>query len=198
MHDSRVFTSVFRNTIKKYDAIKYIAIDAGYKTPEIAKEIIDNNVIPAMPYKRPMTKKGFFRKYEYVYDEHFDCYICPNNKILTYSTTNRDGYKEYKSNAMECKKCQYLHKCTESKNTTKIVTRHIFQNYLDEAEHLRHRKDVKEVYGQRSTTIERCFADLKEKHGGRYTNYRGIARMKVEALLMSACMNMKKIALWSC
>ena len=55
-----------------------------------------------------------------------------------------------------------------------------------------------QVYGQRSTTIERCFADLKEKHGARYTNYRGIARMKVEALLMSACMNMKKIALWSC
>lgn len=35
-----------------------------------------------MPYKRPMTKKGFFKKSEYVYDEYYDCYLCPNNEIL--------------------------------------------------------------------------------------------------------------------
>ena len=38
-----------------------------------------------------MTKDGFFKKYEYVYDEYYDCYICPNNQVLTYRTTNRDG-----------------------------------------------------------------------------------------------------------
>ena len=38
-----------------------------------------------------MTKEGFFKKYEYVYDEYYDCYICPNNQVLTYRTTNRDG-----------------------------------------------------------------------------------------------------------
>ena len=26
------------------------------------------------------------KKYDYVYDEYYDCYICPNNKILKYST----------------------------------------------------------------------------------------------------------------
>ena len=31
--------------------------------------------------------------------------LCPNNKILKYSTTNRDGYREYKSNAYDCKNC---------------------------------------------------------------------------------------------
>ena len=45
-----------------------------------------------------MTKKGFFKKTEYVYDEYYDCYICPVNKLLHYSTTNREGYREYKSN----------------------------------------------------------------------------------------------------
>lgn len=38
-----------------------------------------------------MTKEGFFKKYEYVYDEYYDYYICPNNQVLTYRTTNRDG-----------------------------------------------------------------------------------------------------------
>jgi len=36
-----------------------------------------------MPYKRPMTKKGFFGKSEYVYDELYDCYICPNDQHFT-------------------------------------------------------------------------------------------------------------------
>ena len=38
-----------------------------------------------------MTKEGFFKKYEYAYDEYYDCYICPENKILTYHTrTEKD------------------------------------------------------------------------------------------------------------
>ena len=30
-----------------------------------------------------MTKKGYFKKYEYVYDEKLDIYICPNNMYMT-------------------------------------------------------------------------------------------------------------------
>ena len=72
---------------------KKIIADAGYKTPAIAKLLIDNRIEPVFPYKRPQTKDGFFKKHEYVYDEHYDCYICPNDKILSYSTTNREGYR---------------------------------------------------------------------------------------------------------
>lgn len=82
-----------------------------------------------MPYKRPMTKKGFFRKMIMfmmnIMDEYYDCYICPNDKILEYSIANREGYKEYKSNWKDCMNCHLRNQCIESKNTTKIVTRHI-------------------------------------------------------------------------
>ncbi len=40
-----------------------------------------------MPYKRPMIAKGDYKKYDYVYDEYYDCVICPKNKILSYATT---------------------------------------------------------------------------------------------------------------
>lgn len=196
VHDSRVFSSVFEKVNRKFDDITYVAVDAGYKTPEIAKEIMDHGIIPTMPYKRPMTKKGFFKKYEYVYDEVNDCYICPNLKLLTYSTTSREGYKIYTSDSRDCKKCPLIRKCTNSKNQQKVINRHIFEKYIEETEHLRHRSDVKEIYKNRSKTIERCFADMKEKHNGRYTNYRGIAKVTMEALLIFTCMNMKKIALW--
>lgn len=74
-----------------------ICMDAGYKTPAIAKLLIDDKIKPLFPYTRPMTKEGFLKKYAYACYEHYDCYIFPNNKVLKYSTTNRDGYREYKS-----------------------------------------------------------------------------------------------------
>ena len=36
-----------------------------------------------------MSKKGFFKSYEYVYDKYYDCVICSENKVLSYATTNR-------------------------------------------------------------------------------------------------------------
>ncbi|MFX6288853.1 IS5/IS1182 family transposase, partial [Acinetobacter baumannii] len=77
---------------------KDVCIDAGYKTPAIAKYLLEQGIDPIWPYTRPKTKDGFFRKSEFAYDEHFDCYLCPNNRVLSYSTTNREGYREYKSN----------------------------------------------------------------------------------------------------
>ena len=41
--------------------IKQLVADAGYKTPAIAKLLIDDGVTPLFPYKRPMTKEGFFK-----------------------------------------------------------------------------------------------------------------------------------------
>lgn len=45
-----------------------LAVDAGYQTPPIAKFLMDQEIRPVMPYTRPKTKDGFFKKYEYVYD----------------------------------------------------------------------------------------------------------------------------------
>ncbi|WP_143329665.1 transposase, partial [Clostridium baratii] len=153
IHDSVAFEDVYSKVIDRYGSrIIATAIDAGYVTPHIAKTILDSNVLPAIPYKRPMTKKGFFKECEFAYDEKNDCYICPNNKILKYSTTNREGYKEYKSNSKECANCPLKQRCTESKSNQKVVTRHIWQEYLDEANHLRYDKYVKSVYKRRKET----------------------------------------------
>lgn len=196
VHDSVSFLGVYNTIKEQHPNVKRIVVDSGYKTPAIAKQIIDDEKMPVMPYKRPMTKEGFFRKYEYAYDEYYDCYICPNNKILKYSTTNRDGYKEYKSNKCDCVICPYLKQCTESKQNIKVVTRHVWENYMEKVEDIRHTIGIKEIYKLRSETIERVFADAKEKHGMRYTQYRGLNKVRMELNLLFACMNLKKLANW--
>ena len=196
VHDSVSFDDLYEKVTERFPEIQVVTADAGYKTPWICKRIIDDGRIPSMPYKRPQTKDGFFKKYEYVYDEYYDCIICPNNKILSYSTTNREGYREYKSNPKECKLCPYLKQRTESKAMQKTVTRHIWEDYLGQAEDIRHTPLGKETYSMRSQTIERVFADAKEKHPMRYTQYRGLNQVTNWVRLKFAAMNLKKIAKW--
>ena len=171
-------------------------MDAGYKTPAITRQILKDERIPVLPYKRPMTKEGFFKKYEYAYDEYYDCFVCPANQVLRYTTTNKEGYREYKSKGEICKNCSYLSQCTASKNHVKVVNRHIWENYIEESEEIRHTPKYKEIYKLRSQTIERVFADAKEKHNMRYTQYRGIQKMEMELNLLFASMNLKKLATW--
>ena len=192
-HDSRTFKPL-------YDKIKDIGIetlvaDAGYKTPAIAKLLIDDGIKPLFPYKRPMTKEGFFPKYEYVYDEYYDCYICPNNKILNYATTNREGYREYKSCGYICESCPHLNQCTQSKDHVKLVTRHVWESYMETCEDIRHTVGSKQIYELRKETIERIFGTGKENHGLRYTQMIGKARMEMKVGLTFAAMNLKKLAM---
>lgn len=196
VHDSVMFDGLYRNLLTKFPEIEMVALDSGYKTPWIMKQIFDSGKLPSTPYKRPMTKQGFFKKYEYVYDEYYDCIICPNNQILKYSTTNRDGYKEFKSNPLICKSCPMRAQCTESKDCVKVVTRHVWEEYIEKAEDVRHSPEGKEIYTMRSQTIERVFADAKEKHFMRYAQLRGLAKLRMQTLLTFACMNLKKLAAW--
>ena len=190
-HDSRNFLGIYQKVTAL--GANTIVADAAYKTPAIARLIIEDNKTPIFPYKRPYTKDGFFRKYEYVYDEYFDCYICPNNQILSYSTTNRDGYKEYKSKGYICESCPYLDKCTNSKEHVKVVTRHVWEEYIEICEDIRHTKGMKEIYDLRKETIERNFGDAKENHGMRYTHYNGKRLMEMKVGLTFACLNLKKL-----
>ena len=196
VHDSVSFDGLYDKVTERFPEIKVVTADAGYKTPWICKKIIDDGRIPSMPYKRPQTKEGFFKKYEYVYDEYYDCYLCPNDKVLKYTTTNREGYREYKSNPKDCAKCEKIKQCTESKIKQKVVTRHIWENYIEMAEDIRHSPLGKETYSKRSQTIERVFADAKEKHAMRYTPYRGLNQVSNWVRLKFAAMNLKKMAMW--
>ena len=195
VHDSVAFDGLYDQLIKRFPEIETIVADGGYKTPWICKKIIDDGRIPSMPYKRPMGSQAFFKPYEYVYDEYYDCVICPENEILKYSTTNREGYREFKSKGEICERCPKLSECTNSVNHVKISAKHIWSDYLELVEDYRHTPKYKELYARRKETIERVFADAKEKYVMRYTQYRGLTQVSNWVKLKFAAMNLKKFAI---
>jgi hypothetical protein len=68
---------------------------------------------------------------------------------------------------------------------------------MDEVEMIRKTSYQDQYYPLRKQSIERVFADAKDKHGCRYTRYRGLEKVQDYTYLLFASMNMKKIALWS-
>jgi transposase/transcription elongation factor Elf1 len=196
-HDSMVFDSVYDKATLAFPETKTVTVDSGYKTPWICKKVQDDGRNISTPYKRPMGKEGFFYPHEYVYDEYFDCVLCPENQVLPYSTTNREGYKEFKSDPAVCVNCPSRQKCTMSSNYQKVVVKHIWAEYVEKAEDFRHTPDGRATYRMRGQTIERVFADAKEKHGMRYTMLRGLKRVDDWITMKYAAMNLKKLAMWA-
>lgn len=78
IHDSQAFPALFA----KLEPLKpqFIIADSGYKIPSIAKFLIDKEITPVLPYTRPRGKKDLLRPKELIYDEHFDCVICPEHQ----------------------------------------------------------------------------------------------------------------------
>ena len=191
-NDGKTFPGVYEKI--QHLNIEVMVGDTAFKTPAIARKMKALGIALLSTYSRPKTKDGFFPKHDYVYDEYFDCYLCPANEILSYSTTNRDGYREYKSDPKICEHCPYLNQCTHSQAHVKVVTRHVWQDAVDEADENRYRYDLKDLYKYRKETIERIFGLAKELHGFRYTQQFGKAQMEVKAALTYACLNLKKLA----
>ena len=96
---------------------------------------------------------------------------------MVYFTTKREGYREYKSREYLCKTYPTRRMCTENTKCEKTVLRHLWQDYVEMAEHVRYIPVYKELYRLRKEKIERVFADAKEKHGMRYTQYRGMSSL---------------------
>ena len=196
VHDSVSFYQSFDNLVENFDItdIDYFVGDAAYLTPHISKTIIDLEMIPCMPYTRKGYKEGKFKKYEFIYDEYNDIYICPNEKdLISTGSINKDGYIIYKANSKDCMNCPFKEKCTKGKY--KQILRHVWEEYKEMVNDYRHHEDVKEIYKQRPQHIERVFADGKTKYGLRKTYFRTKERVHRELTLLYACMNLKKFAL---
>ena len=55
VHDSVAWDKIYDEVTGKYD-VEFVTMDAGYKTPWIAKKTLDDGKLPMLPYTRPKGK----------------------------------------------------------------------------------------------------------------------------------------------
>ncbi|MDA8226628.1 MAG: IS1182 family transposase [Desulfitobacterium hafniense] len=195
VHDSRPYIKRLERQIERFKFnVEAVALDSGYLTTPICKALNDKNIFGVIGHRRFHPTKGLFPKWKFEYDANKDTYTCPEGCELNYSTTNREGYRSYKSNPQDCKECRQLSRCTRSKNHQKVITRHVWEESKEKVHRNRLTRSGKMLYRKRKETVERSFADAKQLHGLRYCRLRGLQNVQEQALLTAACQNIKKIA----
>ena len=131
----------------------------------------------------------------FTYEAELDGYRCPQGQLLVYVTTDRTGYRHYKSDPAICRTCPLLASCTSSRNATRLIIRHVWADARERADAHRLTPWGKRIYKRRKETVERSFADAKQLHGHRYARFRGLVAVACQCLLAAAAQNIKKIAL---
>ena len=196
INDVKPYIGRLKKQIEKFCfEVRYVGLDAGYNVSNICKQLHDMGIQAAMGKRRGCQQKGKYGKYKFAYIKEWDVYICPERNYLEYVTTDRNGYRQYKCKNDRCVNCPRREECLSAKQITKSLTRHIWEDFKDEAYEFTHTEKGKHIYQRRKETIERSFADSKELHGLRYCRMRGLEKVMEQCLLTAAAQNMKKIAM---
>jgi len=177
---------------------KYMGVDAGYHYAPTCHQIAGRGIQPVVGYRRHTHKREYYGKYRFVYDREKNVYRCPEDHELTWRTTRREGYREYWSDAGHCRDCPRRKECFRASVTRKMVTRHVWQDDLDDADAFTKTPNGKRIYAWRKETIEPSFAEAKELHGLRHARMLGIRNMYEQSYLTAAVQNMKRIAMALC
>jgi len=154
----------------------------------------DRGLYGVIGYRRPTHIKGRLPKRAYVYDAQADVYRCLGGQLLRYRTTNREGYRENRSDPAMCRHCPLIGQCTSNAQQVKTVTRHVCEEGKENVDAHRLTPTGRALYKRRKEPVERSFADGKELHGHRYMRMRGLLGAQEQCLLSAACQNMKKMA----
>lgn len=197
VHDSTVYLSRLDRQIERFDFhVGAVGLDAGYATPGIAKGLEDRQIRGVTGYRNPTPPKpGMMRKSAFSYDPERDGYRCPQGQLLAYTTTDRTGYRHYKSDPAICRDCPLRASCTSNAKAQRTITRHVWQDARERNDANRLTAWGKAIYRRRKETVERSFADAKQLHGHRYARFRRRTRVACQCLLAAAAQNIKKISL---
>jgi transposase len=197
VHDSIVYLARLDRQRARFGLdVAAVGLDAGYATPGIARGLEARTILGVTGYRNPTKPApGMMRKSAFRYDPAQDAYRCPEGQMLPYATTDRDGYRHYKSDPGQCRTCPLLASCTRNAKAERTIIRHVWQEARERTDAHRLTPWGKAIYKRRKETVERSFADAKQLFGHRYARYRGLLRVSWQCLMAAAAQNIKKIAL---
>lgn len=193
MHDSKAFMPFFEEKLLNFNP-EVICSDSAYNTALIAKNVQEKGINLLVPYSRQKGQKTTFGKRDFEYYYEIDTFMCPNKKLLEPWNISKHGYIEYRIHESECGDCPFKKECLKNYKF-KTVRRHLYDDCLLLTRDYRLSPEGKEIYKKRKETIERVFAEGKERHCLRYSRYRGLKKNYHYRALLYSCLNIKKLGL---
>jgi transposase len=168
--------------------------DAAYASGRNYDDLKDRGVRLVSPPAKPKTYTGdkYYSIEVFGYDQDRDVFICPQGKALKYAQTEKErGRRIYRALRRDCGVCSLKARCTGGARRHLKVTAHHAGLMALRADS--QTDDFKRQYARRAPNIEGVFAEAKQWHGLRRAWRRGLPKMKVPCLLVSAVLNFKRL-----
>ena len=188
------------------DTPDVLVADSGYGS-EQNYEYLENKGIEAFVkynnFHKEQTKKWKENPYRIEnlhYNEELDCYYCPMGQPMTYigSKKRKSGRGYLQSTrlyqAQNCQGCPMRGPCHKAKGNRTIEVDPRLINYKEIIKERLNSERGKAYRSQRPIEPEAVFGNIKNNHNYRRFLLRGIAKVEIEAGLLSLAHNLAKMA----
>jgi transposase len=167
--------------------------DTTYGTIENIAAVEREGIRAYVPLPNWEHKTGYLGPSHFTYDSERDLYLCPQGQLLRRQRTEYTSRKvEYGADAATCNSCPLKAQCTPS-NQGRIVHRHFDEAYLDRVRAYHKTVAYQKAIRKRKVWVEPLFAEAKEWHGLYRFRLRRLWRVNIEALLIGAGQNLKRL-----
>jgi len=193
-HDSAVAV-IDAATAHVTEPPEVVCADGAYGSGENRAALETRGIRLVSPPPKAVTCTGaqVFTTEDFRYDEPGDVFICPAGETLSYvgGVKGRPKQRRYAASRRVCGGCLLKSRCTRaSRRQVKVGFHH--------AALVRLRADsqtesFRALYRRRAPVIEGVFAEAKQWHGLRRAWRRGLAKMRVQCLLIAAVINFKRL-----
>lgn len=187
-----------------------VVADAGYASEQNylyaigeEKEPRFEMLVPYNTYVKEQTRK--FKKdikhyQNWTYLEEDDCYICPNERRVTFkryqTKKNTNGYpQDYKIYECEdCSDCPLKALCTKAKGNRQIHYNTVYSEMKAKAKTALENETHAAIYAQRKIDVESVFGNIKGNLSFTRFLLRGLTKVRTEFGLVAMAHNLRKLA----
>ncbi|KXG42681.1 transposase [Tepidibacillus decaturensis] len=144
-----------------------------------------------------IAKKDIKNVINWDYDEKDDCFICPNDRKVTFRKylikKNPAGYEQsFKIYECEdCTDCPLKEKCTKAKGNRQVHWNTVFEEMKAKAKAALECEEKAAIYSRRKVEVESMFGHIKGNRSFRRFSLRGIDKVHVEFGIVALAHNVK-------
>ena len=172
---------------------KQVTGDTKYGTAENIVAIEDAAIRAYLPLTDFDQRTPFFGQKDFTYDAERDCLVCPQRAVLSFQKNkHKASARAYQAPAATCNACPLKPRCTESRNGRQ-TRRSVYEAYLERVRSYHLTEPYRRAIRKREVWMEPLFAEAKDWHGLRRFRLRGLPKVNIEALLVAAGQNLKRL-----
>jgi transposase len=167
--------------------------DTTYGTIENIVPIEDAGIRAYVPLPDIDQRLQIYGPKKFTYDVEQDAYTCPQGKMLPrYTASYTERKVKYRASPDDCNACPVKAECTTS-SQARQVQRNFDEDYLDRVRAYHDTKPYKKAIRKRQVWVEPLFAEAKDWHGLRRFRLRRLWKVNIEAFLIAAGQNLKRL-----